>query len=240
MFWLRDTRFEGTPFSLGALMLPGVAGMFVALGSLLEIQYLAADREDGTLFRARATPDGIRGYVVGKLVTVSMTVLVYLLVLLVPGWLIVGGLAVDGIWPWLTLIWFVVLGLAATLPLGIVLGALVASPRAVGYVSLLVIGLIAISGIFYPLRALPDWAGTIGQVFPVYWLGLGMRSAVLPAGAAVVEIAGSWRQLEASLFLGAWALIGLILAPIVVRRMARLELGSSVARRRERLLQRVA
>jgi ABC-2 type transport system permease protein len=74
----------------------------------------------------------------------------------------------------------------------------------------------------------------------LYWLGLGMRSALLPPGAAAVEIAGSWRQPEASLFLGAWALIGLVLAPIVVRRMARRESGSSVARRRERLLQRAA
>jgi ABC-2 type transport system permease protein len=62
----------------------GVIGMFVALGSLLVIRYLAANREDGTLLRARATPDAVRGYVVGKLVTVSVIVLVYLVILLVP------------------------------------------------------------------------------------------------------------------------------------------------------------
>jgi hypothetical protein len=65
MFWFRDATYEGTGYSLGRLMLPSVLGMFVALGTLLTIQYLAADREDGTLLRARATPNGIRGYVVG-------------------------------------------------------------------------------------------------------------------------------------------------------------------------------
>ena len=44
-------------------------------------------------------------------------------------------------------------------------------------------GLIAISGIFYPITALPGWLQWIAQVFPVYWLGLGMRSALLPDAA---------------------------------------------------------
>jgi ABC-2 type transport system permease protein len=30
------------------------------------IQYLAADREDPTILRAKATPNGIRGYLIGK------------------------------------------------------------------------------------------------------------------------------------------------------------------------------
>ena len=47
--------------TLGTIILPGVLGMFVALGMLLVVQQLAADREDGTLLRAKATPNGIRG-----------------------------------------------------------------------------------------------------------------------------------------------------------------------------------
>jgi ABC-type sugar transport system ATPase subunit len=101
-----------------------------------------------------------------------------------------------------------------------------------------IIGLIAISGIFYPITALPHWLQWIGQVFPVYWLGLGMRSALLPDPAAV-EIGGSWRHLETAGVLGAWAALGLLVAPLVLRRMARRESGSVVAERRERTLQRI-
>ena len=61
------------------------------------------------------------------------------------------------------------------------------------------------SGIFYPITNFPVWLQWIAQVFPVYWLGLGMRSALLPGDLAAVEIGHSWRHLETVGVLGAWA-----------------------------------
>ncbi|MGH3390029.1 MAG: ABC transporter permease, partial [Actinomadura sp.] len=71
-----------------------------------------------------------------------------------------------------------------------------------------------------------------------YWLGLGLRSALLPDALSAVEIGGSWRHLETAGVLGAWAAFGLALAPVVLRRMARRESGSRVAARRDRAMQR--
>jgi ABC-type Fe3+/spermidine/putrescine transport system ATPase subunit len=85
----------------------------------------------------------------------------------------------------------------------------------------------------------PAWLQGVAQVFPIYWLGLGMRSALLPDDMAAVEFGHSWRHLETAGVLSAWAVVGLILAPIVLRRMARRESGSSVAARREKALQRI-
>ena len=133
----------------------------------------------------------------------------------------------------------VVLGLVATLPIGAILGAWMKSPRNMGLVMLPMLGLIAISGIFYPLSSLPGWVQGIAQVFPVYWLGLGMRSALLPDDLAAVEIGESWRHLETLGVLSVWVVIGLVVAPIVLRRMARRESGSQVAARREAAMQRV-
>jgi ABC-2 type transport system permease protein len=82
------------------------------------------------------------------------------------------------------------------------------------------------------------WLQWIGQVFPIYWMGLGMRLAFLPDSLASVEIGDSWRHLETAGVLGVWAILGLVLAPIVLRRMARRESGSSVDARRERAMQR--
>jgi ABC-2 type transport system permease protein len=239
IFFLRDRSVGVSGFTLGSFILPSVLGMFVALGMFLMIQYLGADREDGTLLRAKATPYGIRGYLIGKLVTVSGSILVYLAILLIPGWFIVGGLDIGGVHAWLTLAWVLTLGFVATQSIGAILGALISSPRSAGYLSILVLGLIAISGIYYPITALPQWLQWIAQAFPIYWLGLGMRSALLPAAAVGVEIGESWRPVETAVALGAWAIAGLIVAPIILGRMARRESGSSVAERREKALQRV-
>ncbi|GAA2609446.1 ABC transporter permease [Paractinoplanes durhamensis] len=233
IFLLRDRPVDGTALPLGELVLPGVLGMFVALGMLLITQQLTADREDGTLLRARATPHGLRGYLIGKLTTVSATVLAYLAVLLA------GGAPLVTTFHPLTLAWVLALGLIATQSVGAMLGALISSSRGAGMLSLPILGLIAVSGVFYPIGALPGWLQGIGQTFPIYWLGLGMRSAFLPDSAAAVELDGSWRHLQTAAVLGAWAMAGLIVAPPVLRRMTRRESGSRVAERRERTLQRV-
>jgi ABC-2 type transport system permease protein len=149
----------------------------------------------------------------------------------IPGAFITGGLRLADI-SWGRLAWVLVLGMTATQLLGAVLGALVPSPRSTGLVSLPLLGLTAVSGIFYPVAAVPGWVQGIAQAFPVYWLGLGMRSSLLPSSAARTEIAGSWWTAQTASVLAAWALAGLVIAPLVLTRMAQRESGSRVTRRR--------
>jgi len=239
IWFFRDREIGVDGLTLGTAMFPGVLGMFVAFGMFLVIQFLAADREDGTLLRAKATPGGVLSYLLAKLVNVSLTVLVYLLIVAVPGSRLVDGLEVSGPRPWFTLAWVVLVGLAACQLLGAVLGSLVSSPRAAGYIAMAVLALTAVSGIFYPLTAMPAWLQWVGQAFPIYWLGLGMRSGLLPDTAAAIEVGGSWRAGESVWVLAAWIVLGLVLAPFLLRRMARRESGSRVYARRDRALQRV-
>ncbi|QDY77193.1 ABC transporter permease [Streptomyces qinzhouensis] len=238
LFLLRDREFgaEGIPF--GTFALPGILGMNIAMGMVSMSQILTADREDGTLLRARATPYGLRGFITGKVVSVGGGLLADLAILLVPGLLIVDGLTVDGTADRLTLLWAPVLGMLATLPVGAVLGSLAGSARAQGLVQLPVLGMIAVSGIFHPVTALPEWLQWTAQLTPVYWLGLAMRSVFLPDEAAAAEIGGSWRLWEAAGVLGLWAVLGLLVAPVVLRRAARRESGSNLSDRRERALRR--
>lgn len=239
MFFMRDAAVPGTSFSLGSRTLPSVLGMNIAFGGLVTLMMgLALEREDGTLLRAKAVPNGMLGYLIGKIVLVSGMTLASLTILLIPSVLMLDGLALTNVTAWLMLIWVLVLGLIATLPLGAVFGSLFSNPRNAGVLMLPVMGLVAISGIFYPIQSMPEWLQGVAQVFPIYWLGLGMRSAMLPDALAAVELDGSWRHLETVGVLGAWAVAGLILAPIVLRRMARRESGSSVAERREKAMQR--
>lgn len=240
MFFMRDVTFSSSGVLLGTLFLPSVLGMNLALSGVLTMsQLLAIEREDGTLLRAKAIPNGTVGYLIGKIVSVAGMLLAGIVLVLVPGVFIVDGLALGSLGSWLTLLWVVLLGLAATLPVGAILGSVFPNARSLGVVMLPMMGMVAISGIFYPITAMPEWLQWIAQVFPIYWLGLGMRSALLPDGAAGVELGESWRHLETIGVLGVWAVIGLVVAPVVLRRMARRESGSSVAQRRDKALQRV-
>jgi ABC-2 type transport system permease protein len=237
-YGVRDVDAPGG-FELGTLVLPSILGMNASMAMVSMSQILTADREDGTLLRAKATPNGMLGYLTGKLVSVSGGLIADLAIFLIPGLLLVDGLATGDLGSWLTLLWVLALGLVATLPVGAVLGSVFSSARSQGLLTLPILALIGISGIFYPITALPQWVQGIAQAFPVYWTGLGMRSALLPDSAVTVEIGDSWRHLETAAVLGAWAVAGIVVAPIVLRRMARRESGSSVAQRRERALQRV-
>jgi ABC-2 type transport system permease protein len=241
MLFMRSATVPGTNFSLGSRTLPSTLGMGIAFGGLINLaQLLTVEREDGTLLRAKAIPNGMLGYLVGKIVTVSGMLLISLTLQLVPGLFLFDGLAVDSVGGWLTFVAVVLLGLVACLPIGAVVGSLFSTPRNMGLVMLPLFGLIATSGIFYPITNFPAWLQTVGQAFPIYWLGLGMRSALLPNELAAVELGHSWRHLETFGVLAAWAALGLVVAPIVLRRMARRESGSSVAARREKALQRVS
>jgi ABC-2 type transport system permease protein len=141
------------------LTLPSILGTWVAVGGYTGAAgALAVEREDGTLLRAKAVPQGMVGYLVGRIVSLSLITLSTLVIIFVAG-------------------------------------------------------------------------------CSSYWLGLGIRSGLLP-DAAAQEISGSWRHLETAGVLGAWALAGLLIAPAVLRRMARRESGSTVEARRQRHLQR--
>lgn len=240
MVFMRGSTFPGTNFSLAAVTVPGVLGAGLVLSGMVGMAgTLAVEREDGTLLRVKATPNGMLGYLIGKVLSASGATVLGMLLTLIPSLFLFDGLAEDGVGSWLGLTWVLLIGLVATMPMGAVLGSLTSNPRNLGLIMLPVTGLGVISGIFYPITAMPDWLQGIAQVFPMYWLGLGMRSAMLPDSAVIVELDQSWRHLETLGALTIWAVLGLTLAPTMLRRMARRESGSSVATRRDKALQRI-
>jgi len=228
----------GTAFSLGSLTLPSVIGMGFALSGMIGVTaLLTTDREDGTLLRAKATPGGMTAYVIGKITLTSASTLTGLVITLVLG--LIGSPGVRLTFPGAaTLVWVAVLGLLATISIGVTVGSLIPNPRFFPLVMFPFGAIVAVSGIFYPITHLAGWLQAVGQLFPVYWLGLGMRAALLPPGLAAVELDGSWRLPYVFVALALWSVIGLVAAPAVLRRMARRESGSRVAARRERAMLR--
>jgi ABC-2 type transport system permease protein len=220
--WLnRNSVVEGggISMSLPAFAMPSLLGALIAFGLVIGPGYsLAMEREDGTLLRSKAVPHGLKGYVTGQVLLHSVSLLPTFAVILIPGMLLFDDLMQTGVSGWLTMAWVTLLGLLATLPLGIVLGSVVPGVQKMGTWGFFpVMGLVGISGVFFPIQALWGWVQALAQVFPIYWLGLGMRSAFLPDAAVAIEIGGSWRTTQTVIVLAAWAVAGLIVAPRVLR-----------------------
>lgn len=238
LWFERATNVQGV--SLALLTLPGLLAMLIANEGFSDVaRFLSAHREDGTLLRAKAIPQGMLGYVIARVVVTLLAIIFNLALVFALSLFVVPGLAnIDGA-RLLTLAWVVVLGLLATAPIGAVVGSLVKSSGAGFSLTFFpLMALLAISGIFYPIRALPVWVQWIAQVFPVYWLGLGLRSVFSPAAAAALEIGGSYRPLATLLILASWAIAGLLLAPPVLRRMARRTSGSEMEAGKQRSIRR--
>ena len=239
LWFQRDNTIPGTDISLALATLPSLIGMSVLVTGWMGVaQQLAVEREDGTLLRAKATPNGMLGYLVARVTFAALNAALGVAVFVVAGFLILDGLGDVPATGWLLLPAVLGLGLLATLPWGAIIGSLVKSSQAgFGLSFLPAAAMVAISGVFYPISGLPDWLHPVAQVFPMYWLGLGMRAALSPEAAAAAEIGGSWRHLETFAVLGLWAVVGLAIAPRILRRMARRESGSQLEERRQRALQ---
>jgi ABC-2 type transport system permease protein len=236
----RQAHVPGTEFSLGTATLVSALALDIGVyGIMFMADRLVADREDGTLLRAKAIPNGMLGYLIGKVVDLSAQVASSVAITLCVGAFLVTGLAIDGPGHWLTLVWVLVLGLLAALPLGAVLGSLFPDMRSTTLILLALGALAVISGIFDPNTRLPAPLQWTGQAFSLYWPGLGMRSALLPHTMVAAEIGHSWRHLATFGVLSVWAVAGLVREPITLRRTARRESGSSVAARREKAMRRL-
>ncbi len=239
LFLNRRSRVPGTDLYLPAVALPSILGAMIAFNLVIGPAYsLAMEREDGTLLRARAAPNGMIGYVAGQVLNHSLGLIPSFALVLIPSAILFEGVMRQGAVGWATVAWVVVLGLLATMPIGIVIGSLAPNVQKVGTWGMLpILVLLGISGIFFRIQELWGWVQVVAQVFPMYWLGLGMRSAFLPDAAAALEIGGSWRTLETVAVLGAWATFGLLVAPTVLRRMARRQSGSQVAAAKDQAVQ---
>jgi ABC-2 type transport system permease protein len=238
----RDNMIEEVGMPLTRLIFPGVLAMIIVFITVYGLATLiATEREDGTLLRMKSIPHGMTGYVIGQSTRTSLELAFSAVILTTASTILIPGVWDKGAVAVLGVVGLLIIGLLASLPLGFALGSLFPNPRALGGWGFIILGgLIAISGLFAPLITMPVWVQIIGQIFPLYWLGLGMRSAVLPDSAVAIEIGESWRTLETIGVLGLWAVVGLLLAPVLLRRMARRESGSAMEARRTKVLQRIS
>ncbi|MDH6121976.1 ABC transporter permease [Kitasatospora sp. GAS204B] len=239
-YWRSGTHGSGgglTQLSLAG----GIASTIFMFGLMTVPQFLFGDREDGTLLRLRGVPGAMTAYLVGKTLFVLATMAASIVLLLFGGALLLHAQLPQSPGQWLTLVWVLVLGIAAVVPMGAVVGSVLPPAReALALYMMPMVGLMFISGAFAPLRNLPAGVRDLASVFPLRWIAQGVRSALLPDGAKALEVSDSWQHLGTASMLAGWMLAGFLLAPRLLRRMARRESGSSLSEREQKRLAKTA
>ncbi|MDH6123625.1 ABC transporter permease [Kitasatospora sp. GP82] len=218
----------------------GVGSTIFMFGLMTVPQFLFGDREDGTLLRLRGVPGAMTAYLTGKTLFVLATMIASIAVLLLGGTALLGVGLPSSPTQWLTLCWVLLLGIAAVVPIGAAIGALLPAREALALYLMPVMGLIFVSGTFSPLRNLPTWLQDVASAFPLRWIAQGVRSALLPDAAKSYEPNGSWQHLATLGALTAWVLLGFLLAPRLLRRMAARESGSRLSEREQKRLTKAA
>jgi len=95
---------------------------------------------------------------------------------------------------------------------GLAVGGRAANAKAVpAIVNLPFVFLQFISGVFIPFSQLSSSLTSVAGVFPLRWLGSGMRSAFLPDSFVTNEPGGSWHHPAMWGILAAWSAVGLVL-----------------------------
>ena len=178
---------------------------------------IATERSDGTLKSLAGTPMPKSAYFVGKVVQVLAVSAVIIVVLLLIG-VGVYGIDLPSGSEWLTFAWVSVLGAASCTLLGIALSSLAKNGRsASATVTPFALVLQFISGVFFLFSSLPTWMQTVASLFPLKWMGQGLRSVFLPDALAAAEPAGSWELGRVALVLTAWCVVGLALCVATFR-----------------------
>jgi ABC-2 type transport system permease protein len=171
---------------------------------------IAFQRERGTLKQLRGSPMSPVAYFIGKVVLVFTCTVAEVLVLCAVGMAFYHLHLPATAARWGMLVSVFVLGTLACALLGIAISSLGQSAtNSFAVISLPFIVLQFISGVYVPFNNVPPWLQHIAAIFPLKWMSQGLRSALLPHGAAVLD--NSWEHGLPALVLLAWVAGGLVL-----------------------------
>jgi ABC-2 type transport system permease protein len=175
--------------------------------------FIPIERDLGALKRLRGTPMPAVSYFIGKAILVIFSMILQVLLLLAAGIAFFGvELPREGS-KWLLFFAILTLGSVVSTILGVAFSSVPKSARgASAIVSPVVIALQFFSGVFFIFTDLPQWMQQVAAIFPLKWLTQGMRSVFLPDSFAAREVIGNWETGRTFAIIGAWIIVGTILA----------------------------
>jgi ABC-2 type transport system permease protein len=192
--------------SAQAYFTAGIVAYSVALSTFTTLAIsLTTQRERGQLKRYRGTPMPPWTFIAGQIVRATAQALAMTALLLAVGAVAYGVPIPASTFPAFVL--YVVLGTATLCSLGIALSAFTPTPDAASTIAPFTVVMLAFfSGVWIPVDQLPHWLETVGKVFPLYHLALGLQTTLSP------NATGSGLDAENVAILAIWAMVGARLA----------------------------
>jgi ABC-2 type transport system permease protein len=192
--------------SAQAYFTAGIVAYSVALSTFTTLAVsLTTQRERGQLKRYRGTPMPPWTFIAGQVVRATAQALAMTALLLAVGAIAYSVPIPGSTFPAFVL--YVVLGTATLCSLGIALSAFTPTPDAASTIAPFTVVMLAFfSGVWIPVDQLPHWLETVGKIFPLYHLALGLQTTLSP------NATGSGLEAENVLILAIWALVGARLA----------------------------
>jgi len=186
------------------VIVPGIAGMSVMAATFVALTYnLTFLRERGILKRLRGTPLPSSAYLAGIAANAIANTVLQVTVVIVAGHLLFGVQ-----WPgdWVALLVFLAAGVVCFAALGVALShAIPNSESAPAYVNAVFLPMIVLAGVFFDGDAAPAVLRDLAAVLPLTHLVDGLSGAI-------VENEGLADHAGALVVLGAWAVVGVVLA----------------------------
>jgi ABC-2 type transport system permease protein len=193
---------NGLTLSAQAYFTAGIVAYAVALSTFTTLAVtLTTQRENGQLKRYRGTPMPPWTFIAAQIARATAQALAMTALLLAVGAVAYGVSIPGATFPAFVL--YVILGTATLCSLGIALSAFTPTPDAASTIAPFTVVMLAFfSGVWIPVEQLPHWLETVGKVFPLYHLALGLQTTLSPGAK------GSGLNGENVLILAIWAVLG--------------------------------
>jgi ABC-2 type transport system permease protein len=184
----------------------GIVAYAVALSTFTTLAVtLTTQRESGQLKRYRGTPMPPWTFIAAQIARSGAQALAMTALLLGLGAIAYGVPVPAATFP--AFVVYVLLGTATMCSLGIALSSFTPTADAASTIApFSVVMLSFISGVWIPVDQLPSWLETVGKVFPLYHLALGLQTTLSP------DASGSGFDLGNLAVLALWAALGIRIA----------------------------
>jgi ABC-2 type transport system permease protein len=191
-------------------MVPGILVQLVTvIGTLLTAMNIVREKEIGTLDQLSVTPLGRGTFIAAKLIPLWVIALIELSLGLIVGRVLFGVPLVGSLW----LVFLVAaVYLIAALGTGLLISTIVDTQQQAMFITFFMVMIyLLMSGLFTPVRSMPDWAQWIAAANPVKHMISVMRSVMLK-GATLGDVLRP---------IGYLAIFGISMLTLAVRQYSR-------------------